>query len=228
MDAMEKHLVSEDEGIIRLLTPAFDTTPNDPGYIKGYLPGVRENGGQYTHGALWAVRALAELGRDDRAASLLEMLSPVSRGATRVGADGYMAEPYVIAADVYGVAPLVGRAGWTWYTGSAGWMYRVAVESILGFELESGNVVRLRPCIPAAWPEFTLRYRMPQRTTTYELRVRRAAAGSETSFAESGDVTPRVERGAVVIDLVDDARTHVVEIWLGADVGRSYVGADDA
>ena len=222
LDAMEKHLVSEREGIIRLLTPAFDKTPNDPGYIKGYLPGVRENGGQYTHGALWAVRALATIGRTDRAAKLLEMLSPVSRGSTRDGVDRYMAEPYVIAADVYGVAPHVGRAGWTWYTGSAGWMYRVALESILGLELEGGRVVRLRPCIPTEWPGFTLRY------ARHEFRVRRAPAGQGTSFGEGTDVAPRVEHGAIVIDLVNDGRTHIVEIALGADVGPKYVGADNA
>src|SRR5690606_4187172 len=132
LDAMEEHLVSEEEGIIRLLTPAFDRTPHDPGYIKGYLPGVRENGGQYTHGALWAVRAVAEAGRTERAARLLEMISPVSHGRTPEEVATYRVEPYVIAADVYGVAPHVGRGGWTWYTGSAGWMYRVALESVLG------------------------------------------------------------------------------------------------
>jgi cyclic beta-1,2-glucan synthetase len=150
------------------------------------------------------------------------MLSPVSRGSTRDGVDRYMAEPYVIAADVYGVAPHVGRAGWTWYTGSAGWMYRVALESILGFELEGGRVVRLRPCIPTEWPGFTLRY------ARHEFRVRRAPAGHGTSFGEGTDVAPRVDQGAIVLDLVNDGRTHIVEIALGADVGPKYVGAHDA
>ncbi|MGH7447734.1 MAG: GH36-type glycosyl hydrolase domain-containing protein, partial [Longimicrobiales bacterium] len=120
LDALEEHLVSEEDGLIRLLTPPFDRTPHDPGYIRGYLPGVRENGGQYTHGALWAVRALAEAGRVERAASLLEMLSPVSHTRTPQEVAVYQAEPYVIAADVYGEPPHVGRGGWTWYTGSSG------------------------------------------------------------------------------------------------------------
>src|SRR5690606_5162248 len=120
LDAMEAHLVSENDGIIRLLTPPFDRTPHDPGYIKGYVAGVRENGGQYTHAALWAVRALAEAGRADRAARLLAMLSPVSHARTPGDVAVYQVEPYVVAADVYGVAPHVGRGGWTWYTGSAG------------------------------------------------------------------------------------------------------------
>jgi cyclic beta-1,2-glucan synthetase len=148
LDAMETHLVDEEAGLIRLLTPAFDRTPHDPGYIKGYLPGVRENGGQYTHGVLWAIRALAENGRTERAAPLLEMLSPATRGGSRENAERYKVEPYVIAADVYGVEPHIGRGGWTWYTGSAGWMYRIAIESVLGFELSEGTTLRLRPPYP--------------------------------------------------------------------------------
>ena len=227
LDAMEQHLVSEREGIIRLLTPAFDKTRNDPGYIKGYLPGVRENGGQYTHGALWAVRALAEAGREERAARLLAMLSPVSHGGSSESISTYMAEPYVIAADVYGVQPHVGRAGWTWYTGSAGWMYRVAVESILGFELEGGDVIRLRPCIPAEWPGFTLRYRRPGSVTMYELRVRRGPVGRGTTFGGADARHARLGEGCVLVDLADDGERHVIEIALGADVGRLYVGPDD-
>ena len=133
------------EKLIRLLTPAFDKTPHDPGYIKGYLPGVRENGGQYTHGVLWGVRALAELGRTERATKLLEMLSPITHGRTPEEVEVYRAEPYVIAADVYGVAPHVGRGGWTWYTGSAGWMYRVALESLLGLTIVGGDAARAPP-----------------------------------------------------------------------------------
>jgi cellobiose phosphorylase len=226
LDALEEHLVSETEGIVRLLTPAFDKTPHDPGYIKGYLPGVRENGGQYTHGALWAVRALAEVGREERAARLLEMLSPVTHGSEAAVADTYKGEPYVIAADVYGVAPHVGRVGWTWYTGSAGWMYRVTLESVLGFSLEGGRVARLRPCIPKSWPGFSVRYRLPNGSTTYELRVRRATAGEGTSIVV-GQERARVENGSVVVDLVDDGGTNVIDISLGSDVGRSYRGSDD-
>ncbi|HEU0053809.1 MAG TPA: protein ndvB, partial [Longimicrobium sp.] len=170
LDALEEHLVSEREGIIRLLTPAFDRTPHDPGYIKGYLPGVRENGGQYTHGALWAVRALAKAGRRERAARLLAMLSPVSHGRTAEETAVYQAEPYVVAADVYGVAPHVGRGGWTWYTGSAGWMFRVALESVLGVTLEGGRFLRIAPCVPAEWPGYTVTWRHPG-GGTYEIAI---------------------------------------------------------
>ena len=134
-----ERLVCRDAGIIKLLTPPFDRTPNDPGYIKGYLPGIRENGGQYTHGVLWVVRALAEMGRGTHAVELLRMLSPVWHTATPERTDVYQTEPYVVAADIYGEPPHVGRGGWTWYTGSAGWMFRVAVESIFGLTIERGR-----------------------------------------------------------------------------------------
>ena len=172
LDAMEHHLVDEDAGLIRLLAPPFDRTPNDPGYIRGYLPGVRENGGQYTHGVLWAVRALAANGRTERAARLLEMLSPATRGGTPAAAARYMVEPYVIAADVYGVAPHVGRGGWTWYTGSAGWMFRIALESVLGVDLHEGRELLLTPCIPDDWPGFRVTLRLPE-GTVYRIDVSR-------------------------------------------------------
>ena len=155
----EEHLVDRDAGIVKLLAPPFDTTPHDPGYIKGYVPGVRENGGQYTHGILWLLRALAEAGHGDTAADLLEMISPVTRTATPERVAVYQTEPYAVAADVYGVDPHTGRGGWTWYTGSAGWFYRVIVESLLGFRIEGGDTLVLTPRIPASWPGFTLRYR---------------------------------------------------------------------
>ncbi len=225
LDAMERELVSEREGLIRLLAPPFDQTLHDPGYIKGYLPGVRENGGQYTHGALWGVRALAELGRTERGARLLAMLSPVSHGRTPSEVATYQTEPYVIAADVYGVAPHVGRGGWTWYTGSAGWMFRVALESVFGFTLVRGEVIELRPCIPAAWPGFSLRYRLPDGRTSYELVVARANGGAATSATMNGS-SLAVERGAVIVPLARDGASHRVEISLGADVGPRYVQAD--
>lgn len=227
LDAMERELVSERERIIRLLTPAFDRTPHDPGYIKGYLPGVRENGGQYTHGALWAVRALAEAGRCERAAPLLEMLDPVTHSESPADADVYKAEPYVVAADVYGVAPHVGRAGWTWYTGSAGWMYRVAIESILGITLEGGRTLRLRPCIPDAWPGFTVRYRLPDGETTYEIVVRRASAEAPTAVRPSTGSRAHVADGMIHIELAHDGAHHRVEVTLGHDVVRRYQPATD-
>ena len=139
ISAVEERLVDEQAGIIRLLAPAFNRTTHDPGYIKGYLPGIRENGGQYTHGVLWYIRALAELGRGTRAVELLKMISPISHTSTPDAVAIYQTEPYVVAADVYGEPPHVGRGGWTWYTGSAGWMFRVAIESIIGFSIEQGE-----------------------------------------------------------------------------------------
>src|SRR5690606_16391695 len=161
MDAVERELVDEEAGLVRLLWPPFDRTPHDPGYIKGYLPGIRENGGQYTHAALWVVRALAELGRRDRAVELLERLTPQWHARDRAAVAVYQVEPYVIAADVYGVPPHRGRGGWTWYTGSAAWFYRVLVETVLGVGLEGGRILRLRPRIPDAWPGFEVLLRTP-------------------------------------------------------------------
>ncbi len=220
LDALEQHLVSEEDGIIRLLTPAFDKTPNDPGYIKGYLPGVRENGGQYTHGALWAVRALAEAGRGERAAALLEMLSPVSHGRTQAEVGRYQVEPYVVAADVYGVEPHLGRGGWTWYTGSAGWMFRVALESILGVTVTGGEALLLSPCIPKAWPGYSVRYRMPNDTTSYEITVTRSRA--EHTVATHDGAPLAIEGRAVVVPLIRDGQKHLVEVRLGPDVGPVY------
>ncbi|MEO5800935.1 MAG: glycosyl transferase [Gemmatimonadales bacterium] len=219
LDAMESRLVDEEAGIIRLLTPPFDKTPHDPGYIKGYLPGVRENGGQYTHAALWAVRALAEAGRRDRAVHLFEMLSPVTRGGSPAAIATYQVEPYVVAADVYGEAPHTGRGGWTWYTGSAGWMFRVAFESLLGITTVAGRTLVLRPCIPAEWPGFTVRYRLPGDATRYRIVVRQTNAASAV---RSATAAARVVDGAITIDLVRDGGEHLVEVDLGDDVGTSY------
>ncbi len=177
LDSLEEHLVDQRNGLIRLLAPPFDSTPHDPGYIKGYIPGVRENGGQYTHGVLWAVRATAELGRVDRAAALLEMLLPVNHARTPAEVERYRVEPYVVAADVYGTTPHVGRGGWTWYTGSAGWMYRTALESILGLEVHGGRWLRLRPGLPSSWPGFRLHYRAPG-GAHYEIDVRRGGGST--------------------------------------------------
>ena len=149
-------MISEDDRLIRLLTPPFVATPKDPGYIKGYLAGVRENGGQYTHAACWAVMAMAQTGRRERAARLLAMLSPVSHTATPEQVATYRLEPYAVAADVYGTEPHIGRGGWSWYTGSAGWMFRVGIESVLGLRIEDARTLVLKPCIPADWPGFRM------------------------------------------------------------------------
>ncbi len=222
LDALERYLVDETAGIIRLLTPPFDRTPHDPGYIKGYLPGVRENGGQYTHGTLWAVRALAELGRTERAAALLEMLGPVYHTRTPRRMEVYQAEPYVVAADVYGVAPHVGRAGWTWYTGSAGWMYRVGIESVLGLSVREGASLVLRPCIPSGWPGYSVRYRAPGSGATYEIAVRQEQPRPAKTIARLDDTPLAVREGAVWIPLDGEGARHQVEVTLGADVGPHY------
>lgn len=227
LQAMEANLVSEKEGIIRLLTPAFDRTPHDPGYIKGYLPGVRENGGQYTHAALWAVKALAEFGLCERGAPLLRMLSPITHTRTPEEVAVYQVEPYVVAADVYGVAPHVGRGGWTWYTGSAGWMFRVALESVLGVEIVGGTKLLLRPCVPESWPGFTLSYRLPDGRTVYELEVRRGELHQKTivrmdSGNDAAGVEIGTEDGVIVIPLQADGELHRVVITLGADIVSRY------
>jgi cyclic beta-1,2-glucan synthetase len=220
IDAVERHLVSEEDGIIRLLTPPFDKTPNDPGYIKGYVPGVRENGGQYTHAALWVVRAVADLTRNNRAAGLLSMLNPITRTRTARETDVYRLEPYVVAADVYGEPPHVGRGGWSWYTGSAGWMYRVAIESILGFRLVGGDTATLRPCIPDDWPGFTLIYRVPGGATRYEIHVDNRHGRAAVPVASSIDGgAGRIDDGLAWIPLVRDGEVHRVEIVLGEREG---------
>jgi cyclic beta-1,2-glucan synthetase len=154
MNAVMEKLVDEKDGIIRLFTPAFANTPKDPGYIKAYPPGVRENGGQYTHAAIWVVLALAGLKRGDDAWKAFQLLNPVNHALDQASAETYRVEPYVVAADVYGVGDLTGRGGWTWYTGSAGWLYRAAVEGILGIRRE-GNRLFVRPVLPSEWTGFT-------------------------------------------------------------------------
>ncbi len=162
MNAMSRELISETDGIIRLLAPPFVNTQNDPGYIKGYVAGIRENGGQYTHAACWAVMALALRGENDRAASLLEMLSPISHSLSSEAAEKYKLEPYSVPGDVYGAPPHVGRGGWSWYTGSSGWMYRVAIESILGIRVENDDTLVITPCIPGDWKSYRVRLKRPR------------------------------------------------------------------
>jgi cyclic beta-1,2-glucan synthetase len=168
MAAVDEYLVRRGDGLIILFTPPFDKSSLDPGYIKGYVPGVRENGGQYTHAALWTVIAFAMLGDGDRAGELFGLLNPINHSSTRAGLHKYKVEPYVASGDVYAVPPHTGRGGWTWYTGSAGWMYRAALEYILGFKL-SGDRLQIDPCIPRGWREFEIKYRHGE--TTYRIKV---------------------------------------------------------
>jgi cyclic beta-1,2-glucan synthetase len=210
MAAVEEYLVRRDQELILLFTPPFDHEPRDPGYIKGYPPGVRENGGQYSHAAMWSVMAFAGLGDGDKAGELFSILNPINRASTRAGVYRYKVEPYVVAADVYAEPPHVGRGGWTWYTGAAGWMYRAAIESILGFRLR-GATLHLDPCIPRAWPsyEITFRYHSAQ----YVIRVenpRGAMRGMSTVEVDGTPLAP----GSARIPLADDGTTHRVRVVL--------------
>ncbi len=211
MRALEEHLVDEDARLIRLLTPPFDESPNDPGYIKGYVPGVRENGAQYTHAAAWAVLATARSGRGGRAFELFQMLNPLLRTRTPDEIATYKVEPYVIAADVYTAPGHVGRGGWTWYTGAAGWMYRVGLEAILGFD-RRGDVLRIAPRVPLDWPELTIDYRFG--TALYTIVVEepgRFGDGTRAEVTLDGRVLDGPE-----IPLVDDGREHPVLVRLPA------------
>jgi cyclic beta-1,2-glucan synthetase len=213
---MEKQLIVEEASLIRLLAPPFDKTPKDPGYIRGYAPGVRENGGQYTHAALWVVRAAAELGMNQRAATLLEMLIPILHARDSEEVSKYRVEPYVVAADVYGEPPYVGRGGWTWYTGSAGWMYRTAIESILGLKWIGGDSLMIKPCIPDDWPQFEINYRVPGEETRYEIIVTNPNRTSRTIFrAEVDGESALIDDDAVRIPLSRDGKIHRVTIVLG-------------
>jgi cellobiose phosphorylase len=209
MGALDAHLVRRGAGLIQLLEPPFDQSPLDPGYIKGYVPGVRENGGQYTHAAIWAAMAFARLGDRTRAWELFGMINPINHGRTPAEIATYKVEPYVVAADVYGVAPHVGRGGWTWYTGSAGWMYRLIVESLLGLRLE-GETLRIEPCLPTDWDGFTLHYRY--RETPYRISVSqvRTLAGSRTRVPQLA--LDGVELEGSAMPLLDDRQEHLVEI----------------
>ncbi|HEX3800185.1 MAG TPA: glucoamylase family protein [Verrucomicrobiae bacterium] len=206
MRAVEKRLVRRDARLIQLFDPPFDKSKDNPGYIKGYVPGVRENGGQYTHAAIWTVMAFAKLGEADLAWDLFSLLNPINHARTPAQVATYKVEPYVVAADVYAVNPYVGRGGWTWYTGSAGWMYRLVIESLLGITLE-GKQLRVQPRLPGNWRTFKVHYRY--RETMYHISVEQASEMLE----EGAQVTvdgQRVEGGT--LPLVDDRREHQVNI----------------
>jgi cyclic beta-1,2-glucan synthetase len=211
MAAVDENLILRDDGLALLFTPPFDQTTLDPGYIKGYPPGIRENGGQYTHAAIWSVQAFAKLGDGDKAAELLSLLNPINHARTWAAAQRYKVEPYVVCADVYSVPPHVGRGGWTWYTGSAGWMYRAGLESILGFTVERATL-RLDPCVPRAWRDFEIAFR--HQTTRYEVSVENHAGVCRgiARLELDGQVLPH---GLTQIALVDDGATHHVRVILG-------------
>lgn len=207
MQAVDERLVRRKDGIIQLLDPPFDKSDQNPGYIRGYVPGVRENGGQYTHAAIWTVMAFAKLGDQKRAWELMRLINPLNHGKTASKAARYKVEPYVVAADVYAGAPHVGRGGWTWYTGSAGWMYRLIVESLLGLQL-AGDKLHVTPCLPDNWNSCRLTYRY--RDTTYHIALHQGVADDLAGYLKLDDVMQT--DGAIA--LVDDRREHVVEILL--------------
>jgi cyclic beta-1,2-glucan synthetase len=211
MAAVEEFLVRPADGLVALLTPPFDDgTRLDPGYIKGYPPGVRENGGQYTHAAIWSLIAFAMLGEGDRAAEIFAILNPITHAGTPDGTERYKVEPYVMAGDVYAVPPHVGRGGWTWYTGSAGWMYRAGLEWMLGFRLRGARLT-VDPCIPRAWPGFTIAFR--HGSTPYDIVVENPRAVSRgVSAVEVDDVPVDAHAG---IPLADDRKPHRIRIVLG-------------
>ena len=208
MNAVYKRLVKPDSKLVQLLDPPFDTSDVNPGYIKGYVPGVRENGGQYTHSAIWTAMAFAQLGDAERAWELLGLINPVNHALTAQDVALYKVEPYVVTADVYAVAPHVGRGGWSWYTGSAGWMYRLIMESLLGLRLEV-NLLHVRPCLPATWPGFHLRYRY--RGTSYSIAVTQMQA-EQASLSVTVDGAIQYDP---VIPLFDDGQEHTVAIHIG-------------
>jgi cyclic beta-1,2-glucan synthetase len=210
MAAMEAHLVRAEDRLALLLAPPFDRTPLDPGYIRGYPPGIRENGGQYTHAVTWSIFAFAALGQGEKAAALFAMANPIRRSSTRADVQRYKVEPYAVAADVYSVEPNEGRGGWTWYTGAAGWLYRAGIEAILGVRRQ-GAFLNVAPCIPADWPRYEVDFAF--HTARYEIVVENeGGAGHRVAHAELDGVAVPVR--PVRIPLVDDGRTHKVHVIL--------------
>jgi cyclic beta-1,2-glucan synthetase len=209
MDAVYEQLVRAEDRLLLLFTPPFDKTPNDPGYIKGYPPGIRENGGQYTHAALWAVWAFAQMGQGTRAQALFDLLNPIYHSDTTEKAQAYGVEPYVVAADVYSVSPHTGRGGWTWYTGSGGWMYRLGIEAILGVR-RIGEALEIDPRISSDWERFEVRYRFGE--ACYVIRVENPGAVEQGVGRVFLDDTELSEH---VVPLKNDGQRHHVRVVMG-------------
>ncbi len=208
-EAVEHYLINKDDGIILLLTPPFDEGDLEPGYIKSYLPGVRENGGQYTHAAVWVVMAYAKMGMGEKAWEHYNMLNPINHGKTAMEVARYKVEPYVMAADVYAVSPHTGRGGWTWYTGASGWMYRVGLQYILGLNVEGGKLV-MNPCIPKAWTEYSITY--VHSDTTYNISVKNP---SKVSTGVARVLLDGKEIQDKAVELLTDGKEHNVEVLMG-------------
>jgi cyclic beta-1,2-glucan synthetase len=216
MEAVDKYLVRPEDRLLTLFAPPFVASQHDPGYIKGYPAGIRENGGQYTHGVLWSIIAFAMMGNGDRAGELFAMLNPVNHSRTRAEAERYRVEPYVACGDVYSMLPNAGRGGWTWYSGSAAWMYRTAVEYILGIRF-AGNRIFIAPVIPRRWPKFEVTIR--HGSATYEIKVDNAAQRSSGISSATADGTAVLPTNGIA--LVDDGKTHHIEIVMGEPVEES-------
>jgi len=215
MAAVEEYLIRRGDGLVILFTPPFDKGHLDPGYIKGYVPGVRENGGQYTHAAIWTLIAFSMLGDGEKAGELFSLLNPINHSSTRAGLHKYKVEPYVAVGDVYAVPPHTGRGGWTWYTGSAGWMYRAGLESILGFKLK-GETLRIDPCVPRWWREFEIIYR--RKTGTYRIKVENPmgiSKGIKTLEVDGASIS------GLSFKLLDDGQTHSVRVVMGEQPAES-------
>jgi cyclic beta-1,2-glucan synthetase len=211
MEAVDKYLIKRDDGLALLLTPPFDTASPDPGYIRGYPPGIRENGGQYTHAAAWAAQAFAMLGDGDKAMDVLALINPINRTADTTGLSRYKAEPYAVCADIYSTPPHVGRGGWSWYTGSAAWTYRVALERVLGVRKQGGELL-IDPCIPKHWPGFSVSLR--HLSSTYEIAVENPAGVSRGVAHVELDGENLSDRSGL-IPLIDDGAIHQVRVVLG-------------
>jgi cyclic beta-1,2-glucan synthetase len=209
MAAVDARLVRRDIGIIQLFDPPFDKSGLNPGYVAGYVPGVRENGGQYTHAAIWSVMAFAAMGDSAKAWELFQLISPPGHGGTSSAIETYKVEPYVVAADVYANPQHAGRGGWTWYTGSAGWMYRLITESLLGLRLH-GNQLLFSPCIPAEWRGYIVRYRY--HNTTYTITFHNPEGGNTVHEVFVDGMPMPMPDGAV--HLTNDQRPHCVEVHL--------------
>ena len=227
MEAVTTQLIRLDVGLAVLFAPPFEHSELDPGYVKAYPPGIRENGGQYTHAAVWSVMAYAALGQGEASAALYAMLNPINRSRTRADVHRYKVEPYVVAADVYSEAPHVGRGGWTWYTGSAAWMYRAGVESILGLQVQ-GASLRLTPCLPAQWPRAQVSYKYG--AAHYDVLIDNTQGdGCTVAVVEVDGIA--LASAATAIALADDALVHRVVVRLGGTpllctVPHRQVGGD--
>jgi cyclic beta-1,2-glucan synthetase len=217
MQSLEANLLRRDPPLAMLFTPPFERSLQEPGYVKAYPKGIRENGGQYTHAAVWTSIAFAMQGKAELAMEVFNMLNPVRRATTRADVQRYKVEPYVVAADVYSETPHAGRGGWTWYTGSAGWLYRAGLEWILGFRQRDGRM-SLAPCVPPEWDGFSITFRY--RNSTYEVLVDKQPGPSAVpQFTVDGQVQ---KPGRNVVDLVDDAGRHTVHVaWLGESSATS-------